>query len=143
MTLNHVNVPVEDVVASSDFFKKYFDMTTVFEAGKPNITAVGLADKAGNLLNLSHFDEDGASPIAHHRDFHLGFFVDTDAEVDAVYSRIIGDGVPVHGEPEREFGRYTFYIKSPGGFDVEVACLGAALKRRTVRNEPSEASNSA
>jgi catechol 2,3-dioxygenase-like lactoylglutathione lyase family enzyme len=135
VNLNHINLPVDDVAANRDFFKKYFDMVTVFEVGKPTPTGVGLADKAGTLLNLTHFDEAETAPIVYHRDFHVGFFVETDTEVDELYARILADEVAVDEAPRKEFGRYTFYIKAPGGFDVEVACLGASLKRRTARDE--------
>lgn len=67
-------------------------MATVFEIGKPILTGVGLADKAGMLLNITHFDADDSSPIVYHRDFHIGFFVDTDAEVDPDHRRQRGSG---------------------------------------------------
>lgn len=53
-------------------------------------------------------------------------------------TRIIADSVAVDTAPRKEYGRYTFYIKAPGGFDVEVASLGASLKRRTVREESAD-----
>ena len=137
MNLNHINIPVDDVAANRDFFKKYFDMTTVFEVGKPTLTGTGLADKAGTLFNITHFDETETEPIVYHHDFHIGFFVDTDEEVDAIYARLAAGGLVIAEAPKKEFGRYTFYVKAPGGFDVEVACMGANLKRRVDSSTPA------
>jgi lactoylglutathione lyase len=118
MTLNHINLPVGDVAANRDFFMKYFGMSTVMEVGK-NFLAT-LVDKSGLLFNLSHFDKDKSAAIVHHKDMHIGFFVDTDEEVDRVYARFAADGVAVDAPERREY-RYGFYVKAPGGFDVEVA----------------------
>jgi lactoylglutathione lyase len=119
MILNHINLPVGDVAANRDFFTKYFGMVTVMELGK-NFLAT-LVDKSGLALNLSHFDKDKSAAIVHHKDLHVGFFVETVEEVDRVYARIIADGVAALA-PQKKEGRYTFYVKAPGGFDVEVAC---------------------
>jgi lactoylglutathione lyase len=125
MNLNHINLPVADVAANRDFFTKYFGMVTTMEVGK-NFLAM-LVDESGMVLNLSHFDRDKSAAIVHHRDLHVGFFVKTVEEVDRVYARIVADGLAVHA-PEKKEGRYTFYVKAPGGFDVEVACLDKALQ---------------
>ena len=120
MTLNHINLPVGNVAANRDFFTKYFGMTTVMEVGK-NFLAT-LVDRSGFVFNLSHFDKDPSATIVYHQDLHLGFFVDTDAEVDRLYDRFTADAIAV-AAPERREYRYGFYVKAPGGFDVEVARL--------------------
>jgi lactoylglutathione lyase len=125
MNLNHINLPVADVAANRDFFTKYFGMVARREVGK-NFLAM-LVDESGMVLNLSHFDKDKSAAIVHHRDLHVGFFVKTFEEVDRVYDRIVADGLAVDA-PEKKEGRYTFYVKAPGGFDVEVACLDNALQ---------------
>jgi lactoylglutathione lyase len=125
MTLNHINLPVGDVAANRDFFTKYFRMVTAMEVGN-NFLAM-LVDNSGMVLNLSHFDKDKSAAIVHHKDLHVGFFVESVDEVDRVYARIIADGLAVLAPQKRE-GRYAFYVKAPGGFDVEVACLEKSVQ---------------
>lgn len=51
--------------------------------------------------------------------FHIGFVQESRDEVDAINARLEGAGCKV--KPAREFhGSYTFYLKAPGGFTVEV-----------------------
>ena len=120
MKLNHINLPVRDVAATRDFFAKYFGMETLFELGK-NALAI-MRDEGGMILNLSHFDKDKTAEIIYHKDFHVGFFLDTPEEVDATYARLTGDGFEV-APPVRRQGRYGFYLLAPGGFELEVAIL--------------------
>ncbi len=118
MSLNHINLPVGNVPANRDFFTKYFGMTTVMEVGK-NFLAT-LVDRSGLVFNLSHFDKDKSAVITSHKDLHIGFFVDTDEEVDRLHARFAAAAVAVDAPERREY-RYGFYVKAPGGFDVEVA----------------------
>ena len=119
MKLNHINLPVMDIAVSRDFFTRYFGMKTVMEL-RGNFLAV-LHDDGGMVLNLSHFDKK-ATEIAYHKDFHIGFFLDSTAEVDAKHAEMVADGLDAPA-PHRLQGRYGFYYRSPGGFDVEVAWL--------------------
>jgi catechol 2,3-dioxygenase-like lactoylglutathione lyase family enzyme len=118
MNLNHINLPVDDVNASRDFFAKYFGMRTMHEIGKNAL--VIMRDEGGLVLNLSHFDR--KTEIHYHKDFHIGFFVETRAEVDGLYARMVADGLDA-GTPKEMHGRWTFYVASPGGFETEVACV--------------------
>ncbi|WP_309709986.1 VOC family protein [Armatimonas sp.] len=120
MKLNHVNLPVRDVETARDFFTKYFGLVTVQEVGK-NFLAI-LQDDTGLVLNLSHFDKNSTAEVEYHKDFHIGFFVETREEVDRIYQLISADGIGDEA-PERKEGRYGFYIAAPGGFVVEVACM--------------------
>jgi catechol 2,3-dioxygenase-like lactoylglutathione lyase family enzyme len=118
--LNHINLPVADVAADRDFYTKYFEMVTVHEVGN-NFLAI-LQDDDGMVLNLSHFDKNSTDQVQYHRDFHIGFFVDTNEEVDSMHARI-ADGIPGVQAPKKREGRYGFYVTSPGGIVTEVACL--------------------
>jgi lactoylglutathione lyase len=117
--LNHLNLPVSDVAVNRDFFVKHFGMVTVMERG--NVLAM-LRDDGGMLLNLSHFDKGTSAEIVYHKDFHVGFFVETTEEVNQIYGRLVADGLSVE-PPKKMTGRFTFYVDAPGGFPVEVACL--------------------
>ncbi len=122
MKLNHVNLPVADVGATRDFFARYFGLKTVMEL--PRNTMAMLQDEGGMVLILSHFDKaDGE--VEHHRDFHVGFFLDTREEVDAVHAEMIAGGIEAEA-PKKMPGRYAFYVKAPGGFVTEVASFEGA-----------------
>lgn len=118
MKLNHINLPVPDVAATRDFFATYFGMVTFFELPKGSLTI--MRDEGGLVLNLSHFGKDAPAPFP--KDFHIGFFVETRAEVDAVHARMIGDGLAV-AAPRKLQGRYSFYVDAPGGIATEVSVL--------------------
>lgn len=120
MKLNHTNLPVHNVEMARDFLTKYFGMVTVFEVGKNFLAA--LHDDSGFVLNLSHFDKKSTAEVQYHEDFHVGFFVETPAEVDRVYAQLAADAVAADPPKPRE-GRYGFYVTAPGGFVVEVSYL--------------------
>ena len=51
--------------------------------------------------------------------FHIGFMQDSRERVDEIYHRLKTDGF--EAEPPKEFhGAWTFYLKAPGGFLLEV-----------------------
>ena len=121
MKLNHINLPVRDVTATRDFFAKHFGMVSTLDI--PNFMSM-MSDGAGMVLNVCHFDKKETDEVHYHKDYHLGFLVDSVEEVDAVHSRLIADGLEVEPPKRREGGRYGFYYPAPGGFDVEVEWLG-------------------
>ncbi len=120
MILNHINLPVADVGATRDFFAEYFGMKAVFEL--PKNTLAMMRDEGAMVLILSHFDKDKAAEVDYHKDFHVGFIVETAEEVDASHARFVAGGLAPEA-PRRMAGRYGFYFKAPGGFEVEVAKL--------------------
>ncbi len=120
MILNHINLPVADVGATRDFFVKHFGMVQTLEVGKNFL--VMLQDEGGMVLNISHFDKTDNSEVQYHKDFHIGFFVETNADVDSFYTKMIAD-TPVEDSPKKREGRYGFYVTAPGGIVVEVASL--------------------
>lgn len=125
MKLNHINLPVADIAETRDFFVKYFGMKVVLEVGQ-NMLAI-LRDEGGLVLNLSRFDQ--TSEIQYHKDFHIGFFLESREEVVAIYQQMLADGLDVE-EPKKDHGRWGFYFQAPGGFEVEVAMLEGGLWSR-------------
>ena len=123
MKLNHINLPVGDVGATKDFFAQYFGMKVEFELPK-NVMAM-LRDDAGLLLIVSHFRKGEAGDVPYHPDFHVGFLVDSNDEVDATRARLVAGGLDVEAPKRRQGGRYGFYYPAPGGFVLEVECLNA------------------
>lgn len=118
MKLNHINLPVADVAASRDFFAKYFGMKTSMELGR-GVMAM-MRDEGDMVLILSHFHKN--DEIHYHKDFHVGFYLDSRKEVDDMRARMVADGLDAEA-PEKRQGRYGFYLQAPGGFVTEVAIL--------------------
>jgi catechol 2,3-dioxygenase-like lactoylglutathione lyase family enzyme len=112
MKLNHLNLTVPDVVASREFFEKYF----------------GLRGGGGNQGMQVVYDDDGLvltlirgkpSEITYPSTFHVGFIQPTEQAVNEVNQRLRDDGFDVP-PPSRQHGSWTFYFRAPGGFTIEV-----------------------
>lgn len=112
MVLNHLNLTVTDLPAAVDFLEKYFDMRPLGRrTGKAFLT-----DDSGFILTLM---KGGArNPAAYPANFHIGFFVDSEAKVDALNRRLRDDGYDV--APPARTHAYNFYVAAPGGFTVEL-----------------------
>lgn len=112
MKLNHLNLTVTDVRAAGAFLEKYFGMRSM----GGNAGMAFLTDDDGFVLTLMKAGRHDS--VAYPGNFHIGFFVDSDATVDAVNRRLLDDGYDV-APPER-LHAYTFYVAAPGGFTVEL-----------------------
>lgn len=114
MTLNHINLAVNDVPANQSFFETYFGFQQI--AGNRATLSV-LRNEGGMVLALSNFN--AATNVEYPEHFHIGFIQPNAEAVDAVYERLTGDGFRI--DPPRRFhGSWTFYLRAPGGFLVEV-----------------------
>jgi lactoylglutathione lyase len=115
MGLNHINLTVPDVPPTRGFFETYFGFRCVFERGRDALAV--LVDDSGFILTLSNFDK--ADRVEYPGAFHVGFMQDSPERVDAIYRRLKADGFDA--DPPRDFhGAWTFYLRAPGGFVVEV-----------------------
>ncbi|MEL6309101.1 MAG: VOC family protein [Chloroflexota bacterium] len=113
--MDHVNFTVNDVEEASAFLKKYFDYTDAFEDNNADISV--LASNYGTYINLMR----GSSPT-YPKTFHIGFDAETEANVNAFYARLTGDGFNIK-PPKHAWGSWTFHFKCPGSdFTIEVAC---------------------
>ena len=127
MGLNHVNLTVADVATSRDFFAAYFGFQCVVDRGAAIVVMV---DDLGFVLTLSNFA--GATEVTYPGAFHVGFMQDDRAKVDAYYERFKADGF--NPKPPHEFhGAWTFYLKAPGGFIVEVGHQHVAFESVKVK----------
>jgi catechol 2,3-dioxygenase-like lactoylglutathione lyase family enzyme len=112
MKLNHLHLMVPDVPEASGFFEKYFELRKT--GGNAGLTV--LLDDAGFVLTLMKMSS--RSSTTYPQNFHVGFFLDSEAKVDALNERMRNDGLEV-APPVREHA-YSFYVGAPGGFLVEV-----------------------
>ncbi len=117
MKLNHLNLCVPDVQATATFFEEFFGFRRLEAKGRDAL--VLLADDAGFILNVTNFDP--STVPKYPRDFHIGFFVDEKAEVEAIHARLAAAG-HVSRPPHSVHGFWGFYFHAPGGIQVEVSC---------------------
>jgi lactoylglutathione lyase len=110
MKLNHVNLTVTDVNAAREFLEKYFDLKT--KNTRADSFAL-LLDDEGLVLTLMKDNQ-----VSYPKTFHVGFIQPSEDTVNKIYQRLIDDEFDVK-PPQRAHG-WTFYVKAPGGFTVEV-----------------------
>ena len=116
MRLNHLDLTVPNVAQSRAFFETYFGLRCIVSVSRGNDDLVVLTDEAGFALTLNNFDK---TQVEYPGGFHIGFMQDSRESVDEIYERLKSDGFDV--ESPREFhGAWTFFFRSPGGFDIEV-----------------------
>ena len=112
MKLNHLNLTVTDVRAASAFLETYFGLRSM----GGNAGMAFLSDDDGFVLTLMKAGKTTA--VTYPENFHIGFFVESEATVDAINRRLKDDGYDV-APPERHHA-YTFYVAAPGGFTIEL-----------------------
>lgn len=122
MQFNHANFAVADVRAAAAFFARHFGFAILGEAHDNFVVMEG---EGGFSLN---FMASGKTEAAYHKNFHIGFFVGSIAEVQLKHTELVDAG---HGPGDvQQFIRggsrtTTFYCQAPGGFLVEVATTAA------------------
>jgi lactoylglutathione lyase len=110
VNLNHLNLTVIDVKASVEFLVKYFGLQIGNSRG--NAFAV-LFDDGGLVLTLMKGNQ-----VSYPNTFHIGFIQESEDRVNEINQRMKDDGFDV--EPPQRSHAWTYYVKAPGGFIVEV-----------------------
>ena len=115
MRLNHVNLTVPSVPQTREFFEKFFGFRCVAERGRGALAV--LVDETGFILTLNNFRKE--ADVEYPEAFHIGFMQESRERVDEIHERLKSGGF--EAEAPREFhGAWTFYLRAPGGFLVEV-----------------------
>jgi catechol 2,3-dioxygenase-like lactoylglutathione lyase family enzyme len=115
MKLNHINLTVADASETAAFLEKYFGMRRMDGAEDKKTFAV-LFDDDGLVLTLMRGGR-GAEP-EYPSTFHIGFGQPSEEKVNEINRRLKEDGFDV--EPPQRSHAWTFYVRAPGGFMVEV-----------------------
>jgi catechol 2,3-dioxygenase-like lactoylglutathione lyase family enzyme len=134
-----MDVVVSNVKENRAFFEKYFGLRCIVDRDDKLVV---LTDGAGFTFTLSSpemgaeidqfqrtrttdskdkksGDADAKKPVEYPKGFHIGFHQDSREAVDAIYKQLKDGGVAV--EPPKEYhGAWTFFVRAPGGFFVEV-----------------------
>jgi len=116
MKLNHINLTVDDVIATRRFLEKYFGLRPMHDT-KENPGFDMLRDDNGMVITL--IKTRNGSTVEYPYTFHIGFIQESEEQVNAINQRLKEDGYEVD-PPQRLHGSWTFYFKCPGGFTIEV-----------------------
>ncbi len=116
MKLNHINIPVSNVQETKQFLETFFGLECIVQKGED--TFVGMRDEAGTTLAINNFKQ--VEAVSYPELFHIGFFQDNRDKVDQIHKRLKEAGFEPE-DPREEHGSYTFNLKSPAGFMIEVA----------------------
>ena len=114
MKLNHLNLTVTNVSEARQFLEKYFGLQSLDKGENSQIAQ--LRDDNGLDVTLMKV---GEGDVQYPASFHVGFLQETEPQVDEMYERLKADGFEVL-PPRRFHGSWTFYLRAPGGFTVEV-----------------------
>ncbi|TDX01739.1 VOC family protein [Dinghuibacter silviterrae] len=115
LQLNHLSLSVPDVAATKAVFEEFFGFTCKTIKGD-NVIAV-LRGEGNQCVVLTTQKQTEAYP----KDFHFGFIVKTQSEVDDTYQKLAQAGFA--GEAPRKIrDSYGFYFHIPGNILTEVSC---------------------
>lgn len=117
MKLNHLNICTAAPDVAAEFFVKYFGFSR--SDTRPGAPISVVRDETGFTLLFSNFRKE--IPV-YPEGFHFGFIVETRQEVDRLFAQLKSDGHASTG-PKEMHGSYTFYLKAPGDFVLEIQCL--------------------
>lgn len=120
MHLNHLNLPVADVATARAFFTDLLGFTVTRDGG----AAMAVLDDGHGttlvLMDVARVNPASASePPVYPPGFHVGFILESRAEVDAMHARLVAAGYPPGHEPRRQHGSYGFYVTALGGILFE------------------------
>jgi len=137
--LNHIDLVVPNVKENRAFFEKHFGFRCIVELGdklavmtdgtdfslvlsSPEIGAeIDTIQRTGKTdpKDKGPSGPDTKKPVEYPAGFHIGFHQDSREKVDEIYKQLKDGGVAVQ-EPKEYHGAWTFYVRAPGGFFVEV-----------------------
>jgi catechol 2,3-dioxygenase-like lactoylglutathione lyase family enzyme len=137
--LNHIDLVVPQVAEDRAFFEKYFGLRCIVERGdKLAVMTDGFgfgfvlsSPETGAEINQFQRARatdpkdkgpggpDAKKTIEYPAGFHIGFMQDSREAVDEIYKKLKDGGVDVE-KPKEHHGAWTFFVRAPGGYFVEV-----------------------
>jgi catechol 2,3-dioxygenase-like lactoylglutathione lyase family enzyme len=119
MKLKHLNLATSDVSGLAAFFQRFFGFQCLLERGSGAFTILGNGDDF--VLTLMRIKSD--DPAAYPETFHVGFYVDDLAAVEAKRHELLAAGLSP--QPIQAAGRsgrgVHFSCTAPGNILVEIA----------------------
>jgi len=119
MQLKHLNLTTSDVMDLAAVFERFFGFKRLLERGSGALAI--LSNEDGFVLTLMKLKKD--DPAVYPETFHVGFYVDELAAVEAKRNELLAGGLAA-GEIQdaRRSGRGAhFYCPAPGGIVIEIA----------------------
>jgi catechol 2,3-dioxygenase-like lactoylglutathione lyase family enzyme len=119
--MNHIDIHVPDVTATTDFLVRHFGLTLREMRGAGGLAI--LEDDAGLEIVVSHPIEKfggGEQQAIGLVTYHLGFIQTDRLEVDRLYRQLKESDAELVGEPREMRGGYLFYCMAPGRVLIEV-----------------------
>ncbi len=118
--LRHLALKVRDIVKSKAFYESLFQMTVVWQPDPDNVyMSSGVDNLALHQIppgELADFQD-------RHGQFldHLGFIMDSPANVDRLYEIAMTKSVPiVHHPKQHRDGSYSFYLADPDQLTIQI-----------------------
>lgn len=105
MTINHINLVVNNVSQAVNFFETYFGFKCELIKGE-NVIAI-LKNEENFTLVISS-SKDGAN--VYPKDFHIGFMLNDAGEVDSLYQKLKVGNIVLSQEPRKIRNSYGFYF---------------------------------
>ncbi|WP_407158861.1 VOC family protein [Bradyrhizobium sp. STM 3557] len=119
MHLKHLNLATSDVTGLAIFFERFFAFRRLLERGSGALVILRNDEEfVLTLMKLKRYD-----PAGYPETFHIGFYVDGFAAVEAKRNELVTAGLaPGEIEDAGRSGRGAhFYCTAPGGIVIEVA----------------------
>lgn len=108
MTINHINLTVEDVHHATKFFEDNFDFECEEMKGENMIAVLRNKENFTLVLMSSKMNKNGNSsyPDA----FHIGFMLESAEEVDQLHQKLKDSKIEVGESPRKIRDSYGFYF---------------------------------
>jgi lactoylglutathione lyase len=115
VTINHLNLVVENVPETVHLFEAYFGFRCDVVKGGSAIAV--LRNEAGFVLVLM---SDRNGEISYPKNFHLGIILDDRAAVDKLHEMLVDGGIDAGPAPRKIRDSHAFYVHYDKLF-IEVA----------------------
>jgi len=119
MQFKHLNLATSDVTGLAAFFERFFGFKRLLERGSGGLVILGNDEEfVLTLMKRKTYD-----PTGYPETFHVGFYVDEFATVEAKRNELVTAGLaPGEIQDAGRSGRGAhFYCTAPGGIVVEIA----------------------
>ncbi len=117
MNINHIHLGTKDLKKSVEFYSSLFGFKKKFD----HDPGIFLDNEAGFLIAIDPVDKIPEFPSW----FHIGFCLDSEAEVHKVYDQVKANGAKIARDMMAEKGQFaSFFILDPDGYKIEVSWHG-------------------
>lgn len=114
MNLNHIHIGTKDLKKSVEFYSNIFGFKKKFD----HDPGIFIDNESGFLIAIDPVDEIPKFPSW----FHLGFCLNSEAEVYGVYKKVKEAKVNIARDMMAESGQFaSFFIDDPDGYKIEVS----------------------